>query len=99
MRGSEDAWRIAELNAVQMMENSIDVQACYSAPHQLQPLPVRTDAAEAHGLSLEREAATLLKASHVDTQPIDVVHDASVDSFPASDPPAWIGMRLGNPQR
>jgi hypothetical protein len=77
------------------METSIDVQARYSAPHQLQPLPVRTDAAEARGLSLER----VLEASRADTQPTDVVHDASVDSFPASDPPAWIGMRLGNPQR
>jgi hypothetical protein len=79
------------------METSSDVQARYSAPHQV--VPVWTDAAEAHGLNLVREAAALLEASHTETQPTDVVHDASVDSFPASDPPAWIGMRLGNPQR
>ena len=27
----------------------------------------------------------------------DEVYDASVDSFPASDPPSWMGMRVGGP--
>jgi hypothetical protein len=29
----------------------------------------------------------------------DDVGDASMDSFPASDPPPWMGMRVGGPPR
>ena len=29
----------------------------------------------------------------------DDVGDASMDSFPASDPPPWMGMRIGGPAR
>ena len=29
----------------------------------------------------------------------DNVCDASMDSFPASDPPPWMGMRIGGPPR
>ena len=29
----------------------------------------------------------------------DDVSDASMDSFPASDPPPWMGMRIGGPPR
>ena len=29
----------------------------------------------------------------------DDVCDASMDSFPASDPPPWMGMRIGGPAR
>jgi hypothetical protein len=29
----------------------------------------------------------------------DDVGDASMDSFPASDPPPWMGMRIGGPPR
>ena len=29
---------------------------------------------------------------------VDIVEDASMDSFPASDPPSWSGMRAGPPR-
>jgi len=29
---------------------------------------------------------------------VDIVADASMDSFPASDPPSWSGMRAGPPR-
>ena len=38
-------------------------------------------------------------SNHRESDDPDDVQDASNDSFPASDPPSWIGMRLGGPPR
>lgn len=35
----------------------------------------------------------------IETEDSDDVYDASWDSFPASDPPSWMGMRIGGPPR
>lgn len=45
----------------------------------------------------DRRAAAETPSEHEFS--MDEVHDASVESFPASDPPAWIAMRVGQPKR
>lgn len=39
------------------------------------------------------------EVNHRDQDRLDGVHDASLDSFPASDPPSWTGLRIGGPRR
>jgi hypothetical protein len=52
---------------------------------------------------LEREQEAVVmpngEENHREQDGVDGVHDASVDSFPASDPPSWTGMRIGGPRR
>jgi hypothetical protein len=42
----------------------------------------------------EREPA---EAPSAPEQTLDRVDETSAESFPASDPPAWVGMRVGGP--
>lgn len=46
-----------------------------------------------------RERGVDAEQSDNELDALDVVLDASDDSFPASDPPSWIGMRSGRPRR
>ncbi len=50
------------------------------------------------GLADRIEDLRLEDASSAFDPVVDLVADASMDSFPASDPPSWGGMRLGPPE-
>jgi hypothetical protein len=51
------------------------------------------DADESNAVS-ERSPA---EAQSAPDQTLDRVDETSAESFPASDPPAWVGMRVGGP--
>jgi hypothetical protein len=39
------------------------------------------------------------EVGHREQDSLDGAYDASLDSFPASDPPSWTGLRIGGPRR
>jgi hypothetical protein len=52
----------------------------------------QTDPGERHDESSHSESVAAFRRAERDE-----VYEASLDSFPASDPPSWAGMRVGAP--
>ena len=62
------------------------------------PTPAHPDAGDGTTDSAPRAAEPARPSAPVRTVPLDRVDDASDDSFPASDPPAFTKMRVGSPK-
>jgi hypothetical protein len=67
------------------------------APAELDSKEVIMHHGKGHPTGTHDESARTTTVAAPRNKERDEVQEASLDSFPASDPPSWMGMRVGGP--